>query len=98
MTKSNADFQKLVSHFEDMEEKYRKEVKKNKDRLSPVDELRNIIPIIPDPDRARSMPYDRDEDLIVRAWDPEKFDDFYEQGKELMRRFNMRMKQLLAER
>ena len=88
MTKSNAAFQKLSSHFEDMEEKYKDEVKKNKDRPTPVDDLRNLIPNMSEPDGRRSGPFEPDPDLVLRSWDPERFDEFCEEEKEIMRRFH----------
>ena len=57
MTKSNADFDALRSHFEDMEEKYKDDVKGNKDRPSPVDTLRKMTPNMPESSRRQQGPF-----------------------------------------
>ena len=81
MKKLKADFDAHRSHFEDMEEKYKVDVKGIKDGPSPLGTLRKLIPDIRESSRRQQGPFQWGTDIVVRHWYPDQFDDFLEEVK-----------------
>lgn len=88
LTKTNADYEKLENHFEDLQFKFRRANEANAHIPSPVDELRRIIPMLPPYEKPPIFPID--EQLIVRDWGTYAFQNFYNEGKKVMKGFNRR--------
>ena len=61
-----------------------------------MDELRDLIPVLPD--FKKPDPFPIDKDLILRDQDPQQFAEFYEEGWRLIKVFNRRITKIVEER
>ena len=90
-TKSGEDSKRLWNVFEQLQRKHGKEV--DLFRHAPTDELRAMVPEFEK--YTQRERFRIDEDLSVRSCNESLWNKYYEEGKDVMRTFNQKLREAI---